>query len=332
MRPARSIIGLTILVLTLGLGLSACRDDESWNRAVRADDGTRVSQVRRNAETRQASRTVSDRQRERRARRDRTSRRLGRDGGRLLPHFADYAVHETGFATTRFKSAHGTLTVELIDDCGDWTLQEKWDLDLRDQDDRSHPSNLLYRASEVSSAGKFVFAYSRDHLGERTDYIGDVLEIDGGFLARFQTPEIADEYMEPGLVFPVTHLRQTLAEARRERTGFEAFVFDGGNAFPYRAVTTISQPRRPDDRNQRVVAARTELDVQTSDRLPDGRHWPVRVEYFPPNDAYAPPVFVREFLLHESGVVLSFHFDYGDIQMDARLKNLDIREPRPCPN
>ena len=332
MHPARSIIGLVILILFLGLGLSACREDEAWNRSLRADDGSRLSQVRRNAETRQASRTVADRLRERRTRRDRTSRRLGRDGGQLLPHFADYAVHETGFATTRFKSAHGTLTVELIDDCGDWTLQEKWDLDLRDQDDRSHPSNLLYRASEVSSAGKFVFAYSRDHLGERTDYIGDVLAIDGGYLARFQTPEIPDDYMASNLEFPITHLRQILSDARGGGGGFETTVFDGGNAFPYRAVATISQPLRSDDRNPRVVAARTELDAQTSDRLPDGRHWPVRVDYFPPDDAYAPPVLVREFLLHESGVVLSFHFDYGDIQMDARLKTLDIREPMPCPN
>jgi hypothetical protein len=109
-------------------------------------------------------------------------------------------------------------------------------------------------------------------------------------------------------------------------------VFDGGNTFPYRAQTTISQPLRGDDPNPRVVAARTELDSKSSDRLPEGRHWPVRIDYFPPDDAYAPPVFTREFLLHENGIILSFHVDYGDIQMDARLRHLDIREPIACPN
>ncbi len=327
MRPARSIIGLAVLILSLGASLAACRDEGAWGQSVGADGGSRVSQVR------PASRTVSDRQRERRrARRDRSSRRLGRGGGSLLPHFADYAVHETGFSSTRFKRAHGSLTVELIDDCSDWTLQEKWDLDLRDQDGASHPSNLLYRASEIRSADKFVFAYSRDHLGERTDYIGDVLQIDGGFMARFQAPEIADVFLPEDLTFPVAHLRQTLSEARRGQATFETTVFDGGNEFPYRAVTTISRQLRSDDKNPRVAAARTELDKQTSDRLPDGRHWPVQVEYFPLDDAYAAPVFVREFLLHETGIVLSFHFDYGDIQMDARLKTLDIRKPKRCPS
>ena len=328
MRPARSIIGTAVLIVSFSLGLSACREDEAWSRSVRSDEGSRVSQIR------PAAQTVSDRQRERRrtTRRDRTSRRLGRGTGTLLPHFADYAVHESGFATTRFKRAHGSLTVELVDDCDDWTLQEKWDLDLEDQDDVTHQSSLLYRASEVSSADKFVFAYSRDHLGERTDFIGDVIEIDGGFLARFQVPEIADLFMPDDLTFPVTHLRQMLSEARRDEATFETTVFDGGNEFAYRAVTTIGRQLRSDDRNPRVAAARTALDARTSDRLPDGRHWPVRVEYFPLDDIHAPPVLVREFLLHETGIVLSFHFDYGDVQMDARLKTLDIREATRCTN
>ncbi|MEM9627750.1 MAG: DUF1849 family protein [Pseudomonadota bacterium] len=326
MRSARSIIGLAVLILFTGFGLTACRDDAAWSRSIGVDDGNRVSQIR------PASRTVSDRQRERRsaARRDRTSRRLGRGAGNLLPHFADYAVHETGFSTTRFKRAHGSLTVELVDDCGDWTLQEKWDLNLHDQEDVAHESNLLYRASEIRSADKFVFAYSKEHLGERTDFIGDVIAIDGGFMARFQVPEIPDLFLPDDLTFPVTHLRQTLSEARGRETAFETTVFDGGNNFPYRAVTTVGRQLRSDDRNPRVAAARTELDTRTSDRLPDGRHWPVRIEYFPLDDAYAPPVFTREFLLHETGIVLSFHFDYGDVQMDARLKTLDIREGGRC--
>ena len=152
MRPARSIIGLAVLILSLSFGLAACREDQAWSRSVGNGEGSRVSQIR------PASQTVSDRQRERRrARRDRTSGRLGRGGGRLLPHFADYAVHETGFSTTRFKRAHGSLTVELVDDCGDWTLQEKLDLNLRDQANKLHPSNLPYRASEVPSASLFLY-------------------------------------------------------------------------------------------------------------------------------------------------------------------------------
>ena len=326
MRPAGSIIVPLVLVASLGLGASALGDEALGEGSVND------AEIGETHEIRPASQSVSERQRERRrARRDRTRRRFARGGGEILPHFADYAVHEAGFANTRFKNAHGTLMVEMINNCGDWTLQEKWDLDLRDQDDQSFRSDLLYRSSEVRSANKFDFAYSRAHLDERVDFIGDVLEVDGGFMARFREPRIPDTFLPGDLVFPVTHLRQILSEARRGRDGFEAIVFDGANSSPYRAQTTISQPLRADDPNPRVVAARTELDHQSSDRLPDGRHWPIRVDYFPLDDAFAAPILTREFLLHENGIILSFHFDYGDIQMDAHLKLLDIREPIACP-
>ena len=327
MRPAGSIIVPAVLAMSLWLGAEVRSQEAAGKASVDEDEISETHEIR------PASQSVSERQRERRrARRDRTRRRFARGGGEILPHFADYTVHETGFATTRFKSAHGMLTVEVINDCGDWTLQEKMNLDLRDQDDQSHRSDLLYRASEKRSANKFVFAYSGEHLNERADFIGNVLEVDGGFMARFQEPPISDTFFPGDLVFPITHLRQILSQARRGRDSFEAIVFDGANSFAYRAQTTISQPLRADDPNPRVVAARTELDQKTSDRLPDGRHWPIRVDYFPLDDAFAAPILTREFLLHENGIVLSFHFDYGDIQMDARLKNLDIREPMPCPN
>ncbi len=332
MRPAGSIIAKAMLVLFFSVGVAAGESKnapgDAMQSAIQEGEGG-VGQV----EIRPASQTASDRQRERRrVSRDRARRRFVRGGVELLPHFGDYAVHEKGFSTPRFKRAKGLFTVELIDHCGDWTLQEKWDLELEDQSGRSHHSNLLYRASEGDAGDRLVFAYSNDHLGERTDFIGDVVEVDRGYLARFREPARSDVFLPSDLVFPVAHLRQILSEARRQRGGFEAITFDGGNDFAYRAVTTINQPLLDEGQRDGVVATRTDLDPKTSDRLPDGRYWPVRVDYFPLDDAYAPPVFTRRFLLHENGIILSFQFDYGDIQMEARLKNLDIREATSCAN
>ncbi len=326
-RPSRLIIAQAMLLVALSSGAAA----DGYDGA--GAPGDALGGDRGQVEIRPASQSVSDRQRERRrASRDRARRRFVRGGAELLPHFGDYIVREKGFSTSRFRSAHGLFTVELIDHCGDWTLQEKWDLELKDQTELSHHSNLLYRASEAKVGDRFVFAYSNDHMGQRTDFIGDVVEVDRGYIARFREPARNDVFLPPDLVFPITHLRQILAQARRRSSGFESIVFDGGNDFAYRAVTTISQPLPDDDGRGNVVGSRIDLDPKTSDRLPDGLYWPVRVEYFPVDDAFAPPVFTREFLLHENGIILSFHVDYGDLQMEARLKNLDIREAVPCVN
>jgi hypothetical protein len=240
-------------------------------------------------------------------------------------------IEVSGYSTARFAKAHGTLTVDMIDDCGDWTLQEKLDVKLFDQANNLYRSNLLYRATEKVSAERFIFAYSRDHLGEREDFIGNARPVPDGYLARFVEPKIADLVLPEDVVFPISYFRQVLANAGRQRDSAEAVVFDGGNAIPYQAVTDIGLPLRADEDNPRVVAARKMLETRTSDRLPPGRTWPVVTSYYPLDDPYAPPVFTRDYLLHETGIIIGLHFDYGDFQMDASLANLDIVEPKRCP-
>ena len=236
-------------------------------------------------------------------------------------------VQVSGYSTGRFTQASGTLTIDLIESCDDWTLQEKLDVMLQDQAKKTHRSNLLYRATETASSNRFTFAYSRDHLGVREDFIGDAVPIDGGMLATFIEPRTADLVLPTDVVFPITHLRQVLAAGRRGRDGLETIVFDGANDIAYRAVTTIGAPLRANDSNPRVADARRTLDRLNSDQLPRGRTWPVTISFFPLDDAYAPPVLVRELLLHESGIIVGLHFDYGDFQMDAGLRFLDIQEP-----
>ncbi len=270
-----------------------------------------------------------------RARRDgqrqsRGERRRSRGRSDLLPHRGDYIIEVSNFSSSRFIAAQGTLTIDMVNDCDDWTLQEKLDLELQDQERQSYHSSLLYRGTEKASSNQFVFAYSRDHLGDREDFIGDARPAGDGSTVRFMEPKTVDLVLGRDVTYPISHFREVLASAKRQRNSEEATVFDGGNVVAYRAVTNIGQPLRSVDENPRVVAARSMLEKNSADRMPAGRTWPVTINYFPLDDAYAPAVFTRDFLLHESGVILGLHFDYGDLQMQATLANLDILEPESC--
>lgn len=317
----RFLIALISLMFVI-----ACDEQGSLGNVVRSEAGDQVDRLKRGVET------ISDRIRNRRDRRRdrRGSRRSGRSGGDPLPHRGDYVIEVSGYSSTRFTKAHGTLTIDLIDDCGDWTLQEKLDVVLFDQAKKTYRSNLLYRATEKVSSDRFTFAYSRDHLGEREDYIGGARPVPDGFLVSFMEPKITDLILPDDVVYPISHFRQVLADAGRRRGGSQAVVFDGGNAIAYQAVTEIGPPLRSNEDNPRVVAARKMLERNTSDRLPAGTTWPVTTSYYPLDDSYAAPVFARDFLLHETGIIIGLHFDYGDFQMDASLANLDIFEPARC--
>ncbi len=320
-RSIRFLIALAPLLL-----LAACDEQGSLGNVVRSEANDRVDRIRQGVEG------FGDRLRTRRdsSRDSRGERRGGRSRGELLPHRGDYVIEVSGYSSARFANAKGTLTIDLINDCSDWTLQEKLDVVLHDQAKKTYRSNLLYRATEKASADRFIFAYSRDHLGEREDFIGDARPVTAGFLANFMEPKIPDLILPEDVVFPISHFRQVVADARRQRGESEMAVFDGGNSIAYRAVTEIGRPLRSNDKNPQVVAAREMLERTTSDRLPSGKTWPVSTSYYPLDDAYAAPVFTRNFLLHETGIIIGLHFDYGDFQMDASLANLDILEPEDC--
>jgi len=320
--PWKRPINVTIAILALAF-LAACDEQGSFGNSVRNAAGDRVDAAERGLQG------ARDRLR---SRRDGGSIRRGGRRGRsdLTAHRGDYVIEVSGYSNARFANAKGTLTRDMIDDCGDWTLQEKLDVTLIDQAKKHHRSNLLYRATEKTSADRFIFAYSRDHLSTREDYIGDARPVPGGFLASFMEPPITDLVLPEDVIYPINHFRRVLASARRQRGGFEAMVFDGGNAIAYLAVTEIGNSLRTDDDNPRVAAAREMLESKRSDRLPNGRTWPVTTSYFPLDDPNAPPIFTRDFLLHESGIIIGLHFDYGDFQMDASLANLDILEPKRC--
>lgn len=325
MRLGRSI-GFLIAFIPLTF-MAACDEQSSFGNTVRNQAAERVELLNR------SSQSISDRVRERRdRRRDRRGNRRGSRsrGGDLLPHRGDYVIEVSGYSTTAFVNAKGTLTIDLINDCNDWTLQEKLDVELFDQAKKTYRSNLLYRATEKNSADRFIFAYSRDHLGEREDFIGDARSVPDGFLASFMEPKITDLVLPSDVVFPVSHFRQVLADASGRRGGFEAVVFDGGNAIAYQAVTEIGRPLRSNDDNPRVATARKMLEKRNSDRLPAGTTWPVKTSFFPLDDPFAAPIYTRDFLLHETGIIIGLHLDYGDFQMDASLANLDILEPTRC--
>ncbi|MGI9437329.1 MAG: EipB family protein [Geminicoccaceae bacterium] len=264
------------------------------------------------------------------ARRDRNTSRRSERGSDLMAHRGDYVVEVSGYTTERFIDAQGTLTMDLINDCNDWTLQEKVDVSLKDQEKQPHRISLLYRVSEKTSSNRFTFAYSRAHLLEREDFIGDAIPIQEGYLASFQEPRTADLVLPGGTIYPITLRRQMIAAAKRGRSGFQTIVFDGAIDIVYLADASIGRPVGDDDNNPRVADTRAMLSRKTSDRLPVGRTWPVTVRFFPYGDEYAPPVLVREFLLHESGIIVGLHFDLGDLQVNASLANLDIFDPDGC--
>jgi hypothetical protein len=254
----------------------------------------------------------------------------GRAADTVLPHRGLYLVDITGYDTARFTDARGTLVIELAQHCNAWTLVEDLDITLSQDGHKAGRSKLIYNGVENHVSGEFTFAYARDHLGERVDFKGHAADLGPARLATFIAPPVADLEMPSGTVHPITHLRQVIAAAQRGEEQFQALVFDGANVVAYDAVAQIDPAVPTDKVNPMVRAVRELLDKHSPDQLPQGRIWPIDIDYFPANDQYARPVVRRETLMHETGITLALHLDFGDFRMDAKLAHLDVQEAPDC--
>jgi hypothetical protein len=250
-------------------------------------------------------------------------------GGGLLAHRASYVVEPSGYRTPIYDFAEGTLQIDLIEDCDGWTLQERLTVDLAKPEGGVPQSSILYRATEQAEQ-RLTFSYSRRQPGDEADVIGEVYPEGRLLFANFTAPQRGEIDLPQGTIFPISHLRQVVAAARRGRPELDEIVFDGANLEPYRAHTVIRAPVRPSDDDPRLPDIERLLDRTGSDVLPRGRIFPVHIAYYSILEPFAPPVLEREMLLHESGVIVGMHIDFGDLRMDAKLAHLERQGPVDC--
>lgn len=254
----------------------------------------------------------------------------GERTGDLLAHQADYVVEPSGYLTPSFDSAQGTLQIDLVKSCQDWTLQERLTVHLERPSGGRPESSVLYRGTEQLDEQRFSFAYSRRHPDNDADVIGQVKQEGRVLAASFQAPQSQVIDLPRQTVFPVQHLRQLIGAARRGRRELVTIVFDGANLDAYRALARISQPVEANPDDPKVPDIDRLLAQTRSDSLPRGRIYPIHIDYFPVADPAAAPLLQRDMLLHESGVIIGMHIDFGDLRMDATLAHLSRQSPPDC--
>ena len=63
------------------------------------------------------------------------------------------------------------------------------------------------------------------------------------------------------------------------------------------------------------------------------RRWPVTVSYFERNKPAGEqtPVYAISFDLYENGVSRTLVLDYNDFSISGVLKNIELKDSKPCP-
>ncbi len=242
----------------------------------------------------------------------------GVEGGvpELVPHRAAYELSRgTGSVDPQVIGVRGRMEVTFEASCDGWRLEQSLGLRLFTETGLAADSLAVLQAFETSDAAHYWFNTHGYEDGQLAEVIRGSAHTDpasGG--VRLQLGEPVDERraLPEGTLFPVAHLREMLEAARDGERSVVRVVFDG---------STMQSPYE--------VSAFFGAEREAHPRVGDagGRAWPVRLAYYRPDAVSPGPEFEMSMLLHENGVAGDMVYDYGELEIDVTLRDVELLEP-----
>ncbi len=147
-------------------------------------------------------------------------------------------------------------------------------------------------------------------------------------LVTLSKPAAKSMTIEGEVVFPTEHILRAIRAARDGKTILDLKAYDGSDNGEkvYNSLTVIGKP----------IASGTKVpdDAAAGDSiLAPLTRWPVTVSYFEPSISATgeqTPVYAISFELYDNGVSRALVLDYGDFTVTGELKQLEMKDAKPC--
>jgi hypothetical protein len=249
----------------------------------------------------------------------------------LVPH---RAVYELSLGKVRGKAsvqnARGRILYDFTGNvCEGYSLEFRQVAELDNGEGKISLSDLRSNTWE-DGAGKSYRFSSQNHLNQKLlDAVDGKAERSSGSVAVTLTkPEPRKVDLDAAIVFPTEHVRRIIEAARQGQTILEFPIYDGSETGEkvYNSLTVIGREIGPGERDLADAAS-------GNDVLAKLRRWPVTVSYFERNKPAGEqtPVYAISFDLYENGVSRTLVLDYNDFSISGVLKNIELKDSKPCP-
>lgn len=249
----------------------------------------------------------------------------------LVPH---RAIYELSLGKVRGKAsvqnARGRILYDFSGNaCEGYTLDFRQVAELDNGEGKITLSDLRSNTWEDGAARNYRFS-SQNHLNQRLlDAVDGKAERSSSAVAVTLTkPEARKIDLDAAIVFPTEHVRRIIQAARDGQTILEFPIYDGSETGEkvYNSLTVIGREIGPGERDLADAASGNKV-------LAGLRRWPVTVSYFernkPPGEQT--PVYSISFELYENGISRTLVLDYNDFSISGVLKNLELKDSKPCP-
>ncbi|WP_328702832.1 cell envelope integrity EipB family protein [Arenibaculum pallidiluteum] len=234
----------------------------------------------------------------------------------IAPHRAVYKMSLTSVrSSANVADVQGKMLFEWADACDGWTIDQRFQLDFAYAEGDRVAMTTNYVTWEAKDGSAYRFNVRKLVNGQLDEELRGEAEMGAeGGVARYAKPKEAEVRLPAGTMFPTLHTIAMLRHAMAGDKVFGTMVFDGSDE---EGLTEINAAVGLGVQGQAPPEG-----VEPSDLL-QGRHWPVRLAFFPPSSTAAAPEYEMSMDLLENGVARSMQIDYGDFTVSAKLEKVE---------
>ena len=243
----------------------------------------------------------------------------------IVPHRAIYELsYGSGTSRSDVVDVTGNMLFEWEDSCDGWSVTQRTVMSFTYRTGESVDLGWNLVTWESKDGLRYRFFIRNLENGEVKDEFRGEAHLDGpgkGGVADYTLPEGRQVTLPPGTLFPTAHTIELLKRIEAGETFFWATFFDG---FDEEGLSDISAIVTKSMATEAGVAGRMPL-------LSAGPSSRVHLAFFKhSNDSESTePEHEQQLRLHQNGIVETITFDFGDFNVEGKLKELKELRP-PC--
>jgi len=229
----------------------------------------------------------------------------------MLSHRATYELGLAERNDSGVTGARGLLVVAVERDCDAWHVTQGIALVLVQGEDQV--TTVSDFDSREALDGSWYSFEERTSVQPGTEEVSTgkaTLGPEGGTV-RLTRPQAAEAPLPAGTLFPMAHLADVLAGARRGERMLGHLLFDGTEGLATYDVSTLVAPAVPS----------SEADLVA---------WPLRIAFFLHGSPSETPELEVSAHLRDDGVADRLVYDYGSFVISAKLTELEALVPPEC--
>ena len=237
----------------------------------------------------------------------------------LLSHKATYILNVENIKNSFLEGGQGQTFFEIQEVCDGWNVREDYVLMYELPNKKSAKSYSSYTTFEDKNSTKHSFQLTeKSDLNGQNDYQGFVEKNEINISGSIINQNIKKLSFNKNILFPLEHLQKIIEKAKKGQSIFTSEVFFGNEES--KQIKTVST----------FISSKKQAKVHNNKDLSNIMVWPIKIAFYSKIENKTQPDYEISLELDEVGVVHSYKVNYGDFEVNARLKDFKIIEKQLC--